>query len=133
MLKLTKKVEYALIAIRHLQGKSKFKRLCTSKEIANLYNIPKPLLAKILQALAKEGIIKAVKGPNGGYKMIKNTTNINLTEFFEIIEGPIGLVDCFSDSKCNQIDCCTIQDPLGKINSSIKMLFDKMTLAEVTY
>ena len=133
MLKLTKKVEYALMAVRHLQNKKNAIQLCSSNEIANSYNIPKPLLAKILQQLAKRKIIKAVKGPNGGYKMARDTTKVNMTEFFEIIEGPVGLVDCFTNSGCSLIDCCSIQDPIGKINNSIKLLFDKMTLAEVTY
>jgi len=132
MLKITKKVEYALIAIRHLNNKEEDK-LSTSAEIANSYKIPKPLLAKILQQLAKTKIIKAVKGPYGGYKIIKDPIKIKMTEFFEIMEGPMGLVDCNYDSECYQIDCCSIKGPINKINNSVKSLFDNMTLAEITY
>ena len=132
MLKITKKVEYALIAVRHLHNK-KNNKLCTSREIADFYNIPKPLLAKILQILSKRNIISAVKGPYGGYKISKNSTKIKMTQFFEILEGPMGLVDCHYNSDCLQIDCCSIKDPINRINNSVKSLFDKMTLAEITY
>ena len=132
MLKITKKIEYALIAVRHLNSKNE-NNLSSSKEIANLYNIPKPLLAKILQKLARKKIITAVKGPYGGYKIIKNPINIKMSDFFEMMEGPIGLVNCYSDSSCDQIDCCSIKDPIKRINNSVKSLFDKMTLAEITY
>jgi len=131
MLKITKKVEYALIAVRHLNNKEE-NNLSSSKEIASLYNIPKPLLAKILQKLARKKIITAVKGPYGGYKIIKNPINIKMSEFFEMMEGPIGLVNCYSESSCDQIDCCSIKDPIKRINNSVKSLFDKMTLAEIT-
>ena len=132
MLKISRKVEYALIALRHLQGLKK-EELASAKELADAYGVPKELLAKVLQRLAKKNIIDAVKGPYGGYRLAIDPERMKLTEFFEIIEGPVGLVDCLTNSECSLIDCCSIQDPIGKINNSIKLLFDKMTLAEVTY
>ena len=98
MFKITKKVEYALMAIRHLHMEDS--KLSSSTEIANSYNIPKPLLAKILQRLARKNIIKAIKGPNGGYIISKDPLKIKMSEFFEIMEGPMGIADCIYDSKC---------------------------------
>ena len=132
MLKITKKVEYALIAIRHLNGK-KDNELSTSTEIADSYDIPKPLLAKVLQQLARKKIIKAVKGPSGGYYLAKDPLKVKMTEFFEIMEGPMGIVNCLDENGCNKVDCCSIKNPIIKINNSVKSLFDRMTLAEITY
>ena len=53
-------------------------------------------------------------------------------EFFEIMEGPMGIADCHLDSSCSQIECCSIKDPINKLNNSVKSLFDNMTLAEIT-
>ena len=64
MLKITRKVEYALIALRHLQA-NREEQLSSAKEIAETYGIPQELLAKILQRLAREDIIIAVKGAAG--------------------------------------------------------------------
>ena len=130
MFKITKKVEYALMAVRHLHMEGN--KLSSSSEIANSYNIPKPLLAKILQRLARKNIIKAIKGPSGGYIISKDPFKVKMTEFFEIMEGPMGIADCHLDSSCAQIECCSIKDPINKLNNSVKSLFDNMTLAEIT-
>ena len=132
MLKITRKVEYALIALRHFQNQEKG-RLTSSKEMAETYGIPKELLAKILQRLAKENIIKAIKGPTGGYKLSIDPESINMTKFFEIMEGPMGIMDCYFDSDCEQLHSCTIRTPLNRINNSIRSMFDNMTLADITY
>ena len=131
MLKISRKVEYALIALRHFQNQDQGK-LTTSKELANIYGVPKELLAKVLQRLSKNNIIHAVKGPSGGYRLAKDPSAIKMTDFFEIIEGPMGIMDCYFDSGCNQLTNCTIKEPINRINDSIRSIFDNMTLAEVT-
>tara|TARA_B110000014_G_scaffold243730_1_gene214306 strand:- start:1305 stop:1703 length:399 start_codon:yes stop_codon:yes gene_type:complete len=132
MLKLTRKVEYALIALRHLKG-LKDGELSTTKEIALKYGIPQELLAKVLQKLARENIVRAVKGPAGGYRIITDPNSINMTNFFEIMEGPMAIMDCYFDSGCEQLNACTIRTPINRINDSIRSMFDKMTLADITY
>ena len=125
MLKISRKVEYALIALRHLQGLKK-EELASAKELAVSYGVPKELLAK-------KNIIDAVKGPNGGYRLAIDPENMRLTEFFEVIEGPMGIMDCYFDSGCEQLDGCTIRTPINRINDSIRTMFNNMTLAEVTH
>ena len=132
MLKITRKVEYALIALRHLQA-NKEGQLSSAKEIAETYGIPQELLAKILQRLARDDIIIAVKGAAGGYKLATDPTTINMTKFFEIMEGPMGIMDCYFDSGCDHLHGCTIRTPINRINDSIRSMFNKMTLADITY
>ena len=132
MLKISRKVEYALIALRHLQGLKK-EELASAKELADFYGVPKELLAKVLQRLAKKNIIDAVKGPYGGYRLAIDPERMKLTEFFEIIEGPMGIMDCYFESGCEQLDGCTIRTPINRINDSIRTMFNNMTLAEVTH
>ena len=132
MLKITRKVEYALIALRHLQVNGR-EELCSAKTLSLEYGIPHELLAKILQKLSKENIILSVKGPKGGYKISKDPNTINMTKFFEIMEGPMGIVDCYFDSNCEQLNGCTIREPINRINNSIRTMFDKMTLADITF
>ncbi|OUX32140.1 MAG: hypothetical protein CBE24_03765 [bacterium TMED264] len=132
MLKITRKVEYALIALRHLQQSERGK-LCSAKTMSSEYGIPQELLAKILQKLSKENIILSVKGPKGGYKISKDPNTINMTKFFEIMEGPMGIVDCYFDSNCEQLNGCTIKEPINRINNSIRTMFNKMTLADITF
>ncbi|NQT96666.1 MAG: Rrf2 family transcriptional regulator [Candidatus Marinimicrobia bacterium] len=130
MLKLSRKTEYALMALRHLSGKSAGE-LTSSKEIAGTYRIPGELLAKTLQQLAREGIVETVQGPHGGYRLKANLNLINLSDFIELLEGPVALTDCSIDNNCSQIMTCTIRTPIHRINEKMKEIFSNTTLAEV--
>ena len=132
MLKITRKVEYALIALRHLQTMEQG-QLASAKSMASEYGIPQELLAKILQKLSKEKIVLSVKGPTGGYKIYKDPNTVNMTKFFEILEGPVGIMDCYFDSNCEQLNGCNIREPINRINDNIRTMFDKMTLADITF
>ena len=57
----------------------------------------------------------------------------DLPKFFEVMEGPFGIVDCYSDSGCDKLNNCTIRTPINRLNNSIRSVLDKMTLAEITY
>lgn len=129
MLKITRKVEYALIAVRHLKENSE--NLITANEISSSYGIPKEILAKTMQKLAKKNIIKSVKGPYGGYKAMDKSSSTTLNDFFEILEGPTAIMDCYFDSGCDHLPSCNIRTPINKINDSIRNLFEKLTLADI--
>jgi len=131
MFNITKTIEYALIALRHINNNGDGK-LYTSREIAAIYHIPKELLAKILQKLCKTGYLKGIKGANGGYSLNKNLSNINLIDFIESIEGPIGVVKCSADLDCELLDICNIKNPMNKINNNIRKTLSKLSLYEIT-
>ena len=130
MLKITRKVEYGLIALRHLQ-KQDDGNLSSAKRISKQYGIPQELLAKTLQKLARVGIIGAVQGPTGGYKLLVNPSTINMTHIFEILEGPMGIMDCYFEIGCVQVNTCNIRSPINKINDTIRNVFNNMTLADM--
>tara|TARA_B100000427_G_C15171099_1_gene447330 strand:+ start:65 stop:463 length:399 start_codon:yes stop_codon:yes gene_type:complete len=131
MLNINKTIEYALIAIRHINNNSKNK-LCTSREIANIYNIPQEILAKTLQKLCKKGYLLSRKGINGGYALNKNLETINLIDFIESIEGPIGVVQCSNDIDCEIVDNCNIKNPMNQINNNIRRTLSELSLYELT-
>ncbi len=95
MLKLTKKADYGLIALKHLAvsgGPS-----ASAKEIAETYGIPLPLLSKILQKLAKSGFLRSEHGTNGGYRLARDPREISALEVIRSIDGPIVLTACFTE------------------------------------
>ena len=130
MLKITRKVEYALIAVRHLEETSE--KLVSVNEISKLYGIPRELLAKTMQKLASANIVKSVKGPRGGYKTTNKAAATTLNDFFEILEGPTAIMDCYFESGCDHLTSCNIRTPINKINNSIRNLFDNLTLADIS-
>jgi Rrf2 family protein len=131
MLKITRKVEYALIALRHMQLKES-EELTSTKEIATRYGVPQQLLAKTLQHMARDGIIEAVQGPAGGYRVATNLEQISMKDFFEKLEGPLGMMDCYFDSDCIQFGSCNIRVPIQRINDNMRNLFSQMSVQEVT-
>ncbi|SUZ50274.1 uncharacterized protein METZ01_LOCUS3128 [marine metagenome] len=131
MLKITRKVEYALIALRHMQLKQS-EELTSTKEIATRYGVPQQLLAKTLQHMARDGIIQAVQGSAGGYRIAINLDQISMKDFFERLEGPLGMMDCYFDSDCIQMGACNIRIPIQRINDNMRNLFSQMSVQEVT-
>ena len=130
MLNFTKTIEYGLIAIRHLNEHNE--NLSSSKEISELYHIPKEIMAKTMQKLSKKGYLGVVKGPSGGYFLNSDLNLINLTNFIEDIEGPIGIVQCSSNDNCSLIDFCNIKSPINKVNANIREALNKVSLYEIT-
>ena len=131
MLKLTRKLEYSLIALSHMQQKDE-NELSTTKEIAEKFAIPQEILAKTLQQLAKLEIIHAVQGPYGGYKVLESSDKLSFLEFIEKMEGPQGLVECTTDSDCSLVDVCNIRQPIKIINKNLKTMFNNILLSEIT-
>ena len=130
MLKLSRKLEYALIALRHIQGNGDI--ICSTKAISEEYMIPRPLLAKILQKLAQLQYIDAIQGPHGGYRMHSALENISLTQFIEDIEGPLAMVECSVNMDCVQLNNCNIRIPINKINENIRSVFNSISITEIT-
>ena len=131
MLRLSKKVDYGLMAITHIAERPHDGNI-NSKHIAEEYNIPQELLAKILQKLAREGLIASRYGPKGGYFLVKDPHEITVREVISAIEGPIALVDCSSGKDCAQFDHCHLRGPIEKIQNSIYKLLDGIAIDEIS-
>ena len=101
MLKISKKADYALMALQHIAavqfGDVTPGRVVNTKEIAEEYNIPLELLAKVLQTLAKHALIESHNGPKGGYALARRAHQITIAQILESIEGPLGITDCLHE------------------------------------
>ena len=96
------------------------------------YGVPRHLLAKTLQQMVHHNILEAIQGPRGGYKIVADLDQISLKDFFEKLEGPLGMMDCYFDSDCVQITNCNIRLPIQRINNNMRDMFAQMSLQEVT-
>ncbi|MEX0736545.1 MAG: Rrf2 family transcriptional regulator [Bacteroidota bacterium] len=133
MLQLSKKVEYGLIALRHMAMKP-MGHVFTAKELSKEYNLPYELLAKVLQKLARVGVIRSLQGVKGGYALAKRPEELSVSWVVRAIEESRPMVaECYSDGaeSCYLFDGCTIRRPLGKLQRNLNILFDKMTVQEI--
>lgn len=131
MLRLTKKADYGLMALKYLAEHSDEASL-SAKDIAEAYHIPPQLLAKILQRLAKVGILRSHAGMNGGYSLLKAAREISAFEVIHAIDGPLFITSCGpSHSGCDLTDHCTIKEPLARVNDSISGLLRSINIADL--
>lgn len=131
MLKLTKKADYGLIALKHLAMRGATDSSST-KDIAETYGIPVPLLSKILQKLVRTGFLKSEQGTNGGYRLARDPRFMTALEVIRAIDGPIILTDCFTDhSECTHSGRCSVREPLKKVHEGILRLLQSITIADI--
>jgi Rrf2 family protein len=133
MMRISKKVEYALIGLLHMSHKDK-QKLTTAKELANTYHIPQELMGKVLQQLARGKVIRSVQGVKGGYTIQQPLEQINLSLIYNIIDGPLKIVSCFHKKKrlnCAQHSFCTIRNPMEIVQNKLELFFIQLTLKDL--
>lgn len=134
MLKLSKKVEYAIVALIDLAG-SKGIEPITTKSVAEKNSIPQELLGKIMQGLVKDGILKSVQGVKGGYTLGREPGQISVKQIIEVLEGPISITACShveeDDCTCNLLPNCSIKSPMEMIQSELNTYFSNISLKDL--
>jgi Rrf2 family protein len=132
MLKLTKKADYGLIALKHLALRPESES-ASAKDIADAYGIPSPLLSKILQKLARQGFLRSEHGTNGGYRLARDPAKVSALEVIRAIDGPIILTSCFTDhSECHHSERCSVREPLRKVHEGILRLLASITISDIS-
>jgi len=130
MLRFTKRADYGLMAIHYIAVHDDLGSV-NAKRIAEEFAIPSELLAKILQKLARQGLITSQNGPKGGYVLARRPTEITVGDVIRALEGPINIVDCLESNECPQITRCNLRRPVQKIQTAISLMLDGMSLAEL--
>lgn len=132
MLKLTKKADYGLMAMKHL-AEHAHEGACSAKDVAESYGIPPEALAKILQRLARAGLLHSQHGMNGGYTLARDAREISAYEVIRAIDGPLFITACITvRGECDQTERCTIREPLRKVNESIEEVLKRIKISEMT-
>jgi Rrf2 family protein len=139
MLRLTKKADYGLMALKYLaeqravsSGLNASPGAQSAKDIAQAYHIPPPLLAKILQTLARAGLLVSHAGTNGGYALARPASQISAFEVIRAIDGPLFITSCITiHGTCDLAGHCTIKEPLRKVNDSITELLSNIRISDL--
>jgi Rrf2 family protein len=131
MLRLSKKADYALMAMKHLATRSDTSS-SSAREIAEQYDIPVELMAKVLQRLARRGLLTSHQGTRGGYRLSKASSAISVADIIQAIDGPLTVTACSTDAEnCGQYAKCSVRDPLWRIKDRILMALSTCSLQEV--
>ena len=133
MLRLTKKADYGLMALKYLaEQASTGQPAHSAKDIADAYHIPPQLLAKILQTLTRSRLLISTAGTNGGYALARPASEITAFEVIRAIDGPLFITSCITiHGTCDLDSHCTIKEPLRKVNDSIKDLLSAIHIGDL--
>ena len=131
MLRLSKKADYALLAMKHLARKMG-EPSTSAREIAEQFDIPIELMAKVLQRLVRTGLLISTQGTRGGYTLSRPSAAITVADVIQAIDGPVAVTACSETNQdCEQFERCEIRDPLWKIKARIVDALATVTLAEL--
>src|SRR5215213_7904054 len=132
MLRLSKKADYALIAMKHLAQQRPGAQSSSAREIAEHYDIPIELMAKVLQRLVRTGLLISTQGTRGGYTLSRPSAAISVADVIQAIDGPFTVTACSSENNdCEQYSKCNIRDPLWQIKERIVATLGTVTIAEM--
>lgn len=129
MIKINRKVEYALIVLQHLQ-KQAGEVYVTARAICDLYQTPFDTTSRVMQIMNQHNILQSQQGTKGGYKLASDLRKINYLELVEIIEGKKIKQDC-EQQQCSLISSCNISGPITKLNQYLVYYFQGLSLKEL--
>jgi Rrf2 family protein len=132
MFKLSKKADYGLIAVKHLAA-HRGEHACSANEIAEEYGISATLMAKVLQRLARQGMVAAKHGSSGGYQLAKEPGQITALDVITAIDGPVLITSCVtSHGNCDATEKCSVREPLRRVNESILQVLSTVTISQMS-
>ncbi|HBD7142039.1 TPA: Rrf2 family transcriptional regulator [Legionella pneumophila] len=131
-MQLTQFTDYSLRALIYIALK---KGLCTIKDITDAYSISNNHLIKIIHNLSKMGLIKTIRGKNGGILMAASPETINLGQLIMELEPNFDLVPCFNKEKANCCiaPACKLKSVLYEAQRAFLQILEQYTLADVLH
>jgi len=129
---ITRASEYAILSLIVLSKKDSPQ---DSETLSHDLAISKSFLAKILQSLAKNEILKSYKGVHGGFALAKKPQDISMLNIMSAVEGKAPAVfDCSSsvnDCPSDKADICSIWPFLNRLQGKIDIFLAELTLADI--
>jgi Rrf2 family protein len=134
MLRFSKKADYALMAMKHLALRTDRGSAGSSsaREIAEAYDIPIELMAKVLQRLVRHGLLASHQGTRGGYQLARTPAQISVADVIQAVDGPVTVTACSTEEgTCEQFAKCNVRDPLWRVRERILSALGECTIAEL--
>lgn len=134
MLSLTKRTEYALIAVCHLARAARG-RVVSARDIHEQHGVPLPLLMNILKRLSRAKYVRSLRGARGGYELAVPPEELTMTALIEAVEGPVQLVRCADldrqNRRCALTRRCPIQRAVHRVHFRMRAFFSGVTIADL--
>lgn len=130
-MRLTRAGEYAVRCVLYLSRKGEGE-LVSRQEVASRAGIPPDFLAKIVQQLAKTGIIEIVQGSKGGYRLVRPPTAVTMLDVIEAMIGEIYLNDCVArPASCANNPSCTVHRVWLRAREQLRQTLGAVSFADL--
>jgi Rrf2 family transcriptional regulator, nitric oxide-sensitive transcriptional repressor len=133
VLKVNRKVEYGLVALKHMFSKPKG-QLTSVREICDHFGTPFDPVAHVMRILNAEGLVKSEQGAHGGYRLLDNVLDVTFGDFIEIIEGhPLAFTECLreEDCRCDLMERCNILTPMHSLHDRLRVFLRSIKLGDL--
>ena len=128
---ITREIDYAVRALIYLAD-NKNEGIVSVPELVDELGITRPFLRKIMQLLAKAGVIKSYKGNKGGFRLIKKPDDVYLIDLVEIFQGDFSLNECLLNKDiCPNKDNCILKDRVNDIEEKIRLELKSIDLSSL--
>lgn len=136
MLQLTKKTDYAILALSYMAQRPQV--ICTAREIAEQFHVPSALLMNVLKTLCQGELVRSLRGAKGGYTLARQAETVTLADIIVTVEGPVRFVQCAAKpaegaDPCSLMDTCPVSRPVRKVHSQLNDFLKQVTLAQIAF
>jgi len=137
MLSLTRKTDYALVALAYLTGRrAEGAQPVSAKQIAQTFGLPQPLLMNILKELVRARVLTSTRGVYGGYELVADPARVTLLEIVTAMDGPLRLAQCADGlpivgQGCTLAEDCPIQGPIRSLHRRLNGFLAEVTLQDL--
>lgn len=120
---------YALRALAALPEDGSY---CLAKDLASSLELPGPYLAKILQGLVQADILESVRGPKGGFRLVRPAHRITVGEVVIALEGPNSMDGCIMGfPTCGGDHPCPLHDAWGAVKAQVASSMTEATIRDL--
>jgi Rrf2 family protein len=129
MIKINRKVEYALMVLKLMQDKGPLD-LTSAREVGEKFGAPFDTVSKVMQLMNSHGLLISHKGVKGGYLLSKDLSEVTYLDLVKIIEGKNLMMDCH-EGPCEMFSQCNIIMPIKRLNDYLLTIFQSLSLSEL--
>jgi Rrf2 family protein len=127
---INKDADYAIKALVDIAGRGG--RVVSAAALTGPLGLPWPYLRKILQALAKGGLVRSSRGPRGGFALARPAGSIRLAEVIAVFQGPVRIHDCvFKERLCPDVRTCPLRRTLDRLEAGLVAELEAVTVADL--
>lgn len=134
MFTLTRKTDYAIIALSHMAHNPG--AVFTAREIAEQYHMPPASLMNVLKTMCQGELVRSIRGAKGGYQLAMPAERLTLVDVISAVEGPIRFVQCTgqrgeTETDCDLLDTCPVKRPVHRIHEKLTIFLEQITIADI--